>query len=102
MQGTPVERDRIYLCQLLEAKLEKKGRPDEPKEDGNEVTASREDLLKTRGILIYVKQRGLSGGNWGWMPSECGRLVGSLNFSLVLLLVSLFVRYPDSQGPLLC
>ena len=74
----------------------------EPKEDGNEVTASREDLMNTRGILIYVKQRGLSGGNWGWMPSECGRVVGSLNFSLVLLLVSLFVRYPDSQGPLLC
>lgn len=59
MQGTPVERDRIYLCQLLEAKLEKKGRPDELEEDGNEVTASREDLMKMRGIWIYVKQRGL-------------------------------------------
>lgn len=39
--------------------MERRGRPDELEEVGNEVTASRADLMKMHGILIYGKQRGL-------------------------------------------
>lgn len=59
MQATPVSGDRIFLYELLEAKLVRKGRPDELEKDGSEVTASREDLIKMHAILIYFIQRRL-------------------------------------------
>lgn len=59
MQATPVSGDRIYLYELLEAKLERRGRSDELEEDESEVTASREDLIKMHGILICFIKRGL-------------------------------------------
>lgn len=40
------------MYQLLDAKLERQGSPDELEVDGNEVSASREDLMKMHGMLI--------------------------------------------------
>lgn len=52
-------------------------------------------------FLIYGIQRGLRRGCGGMEASECGRVGGSLDFGLGLLLMSLFVWHLDNLGHLL-
>lgn len=57
-----MRRQNVFV--LLEAELEKKRRPDELEEDGNEVVALKEELMKMCGIFNF----------WNAKEMEVGRL----------------------------
>lgn len=98
--NTSIRWQNLFVT-IVRGKVERQGRPDELEEVGNKATASRADMMEMHSVLIYGIQRGLRRGCGGMEASECGRVGGSLDFGLGLLLMSLFVWHLDNLGHLL-